>query len=142
VKQQGNTTLGMVMLLLLLGSVTLHATRTQLALNMVLIADIQHYYQAFSQAQAALRWGTELSWSINNGWQCQQELTEQWQSCLLRRENDHGLLAARRTGNTLWLYRWVSLREQRVYEIPHGWIDFCPLTTAEACPAVHSAAGL
>jgi len=142
VKQQGNSTLGMVMMLLLLGGVTLHATRQQLSRSMVLVADTQHYFQHHSQAQAALRWGVQLQWSPADGWQCQLWTTAQWQSCLLRREEGYGLLSARQAGSALWLYRWVELRGARVLALPHGWIDFCPLAAPEACPAEAVTAGI
>lgn len=38
-KQRGNSTLGMVVMLLLMGGLTLHAARTQLAQGMALVAD-------------------------------------------------------------------------------------------------------
>lgn len=141
-KQQGNSTLGMVMMLLLLGGVTLHATRQQLSRSMVLVADTQHYFQHHSQAQAALRWGVQQQWSPAEGWQCQQWTTAQWQSCLLRREGGYGLLSARQAGSALWLYRWVELRGARVLALPHGWIDFCPLAAPEACPGEAVTAGI
>lgn len=141
-KQQGNSTLGMVMMLLLLGGVTLHATRQQLSRSLVLVADTQHYFQHHSQAQAALRWGVQQRWSPADGWQCQQWTTAQWQSCLLRREEGYGLLSARQAGSALWLYRWVELRGARVLALPHGWIDFCPLAASEACPGEAVTAGI
>ena len=80
VNQRGNSTLGMVLMLLLLGSLTLHAARTQLAQGMVLVGDEQQHHRDFWQAEAALQWGLTLNWSAGLGWKCQSWAPEQWHS--------------------------------------------------------------
>ncbi|WP_128602587.1 DUF2509 family protein [Pantoea wallisii] len=140
--QQGNSTLGMVLMLLLLGGMTLHATRTRLAQSMPLVADAQQHHQDYWQAQAALEWGLRQNWPQADSWQCQSEAEQQWQSCLLHREDDDGLLSGRRAGSTLWLFRQVSLHASALQTQPHGWIDYCPLAKAELCPPQDEPAGL
>jgi len=127
VKQRGNSTLGMVVMLLLMGGLTLHAARTQLAQGMALVADEQQHQQDFWQAQAALTWGRQQNWPQAAGWQCQTE--------------NHGLLLARGTGRALVLYQWVSLRNGQLQPQPHGWIDYCPLAKAEQCQLPEATAG-
>ena len=140
-KQQGNSTLGMVVMLLLMGGLTLHATRTQLAQGMALVADEQQHQQDFWLARAALQWGLQQNWPQAAGWQCQSGLADAWHSCLLRQEENHGLLSARGTGRSLVLYQWVSLRNGQLQPQPHGWIDYCPLAKAQQCPQSEATAG-
>ncbi|MEB5837812.1 YgdB family protein [Pantoea dispersa] len=140
-RQRGNSTLGMVVMLLLMGGLTLHAARMQLAQGMALVADEQQHQQDFWQAQAALTWGQQQNWPQAAGWQCQTALTDAWQSCLLRQEENHGLLSARGTGRALVLYQWVSLRNGQLQPQPHGWIDYCPLAKAEQCQLPETTAG-
>lgn len=132
-KQHGNSTLGMVLMMLLMGGLTLHATRTQLSQSMVLVADEQLHSQDFWQAQAALEWGSVQNWPQATGWQCQQWTAEQWQSCLLRLEDDNALLSGHGEGRGLWLYRWVSIPNTQPQLQAHGWIDYCPLSQPALC---------
>lgn len=132
-KQTGNSTLGMVLMMLLMGGLTLHATRSQLSQNMVLVADEQQHHQDFWLAHSALTWGSVQNWPQQTGWQCQQWTAEQWQSCLLRMEDDNALLSGHGEGRALWLYRWVSMRNTQPELQEHGWIDYCPLSQTTLC---------
>ncbi|WP_313689157.1 DUF2509 family protein [Pantoea sp.] len=134
-KQAGNSTLGMVLMVLLMGGLTLHATRTRLAQDMVLVADEQQHHQDFWRAAGALQWGKVQHWPQTPGWQCQWWETEQWRSCLLRMEDDHGLLQGSGTGRELALWHWVSLQGNQIRFRAHGWIDYCPLADAALCQA-------
>ncbi|WP_337023954.1 MULTISPECIES: DUF2509 family protein [unclassified Pantoea] len=140
--QHGNSTLGMVLMLLLLGSLTLHATRTQLSQDMVLVADTQQHHKDFAQAQAALQWGLMQSWPEASGWQCQQQPVHQWLSCLLHTEEGNALLSGQDEKSELRLWQWVSPRNQRLHPQAHGWIDYCPLSKPEHCQPQEGSAGL
>ena len=140
--QYGNSTLGMVLMLLLLGSLTLHATRTQLSQGMVLVADTQKHHKDFAQAQAALQWGLMQSWPEASGWQCQQQTVHQWLSCLLHTEEGNALLSGQDEKSELRLWQWVSPRNQRLHPQAHGWIDYCPLSKPEHCQPQEGSAGL
>lgn len=140
--QYGNSTLGMVLMLLLLGSLTLHATRTQLSQGMVLVADTQQHHKDFAQAQAALQWGLMQSWPEASGWQCQQQPVHQWLSCLLHTEEGNALLSGQDEKSDLRLWQWVSPRSHRLQPEAHGWIDYCPLSKPEHCQPQEGSAGL
>ena len=140
--QHGNSTLGMVLMLLLLGSLTLHATRTQLSQGMVLVADTQQHHKDFAQAQAALQWGLMQSWPAASGWQCQQQSAHQWLSCLLPMEEGNALLSGQDEKSDLRLWQWVSPRNHRLQPEAHGWIDYCPLSKPEHCQPQAVSAGL
>ena len=141
-RQHGNSTLGMVLMLLLLGSLTLHATRTQLSQGMVLVADTQQHHKDFAQAQAALQWGLMQSWQTASGWQCQQLYAHQWLSCLMQMEEGNALLLGQDEKSDLRLWQWVSPRNYRLQPQAHGWIDYCPLSKPEHCQPQAGSAGL
>jgi len=142
VNQRGNSTLGMVLMLLLLGSLTLHASRTQLAQGMVLVADEQQHHKDFWQAQAALQWGLTQSWPAVVGWQCQTWSPQQWRSCLLRMEEGNAVLSGQGEGRELRLWQWVSPQGQTLQPQQHGWLDYCPLAKPENCQPQTESAGL
>ncbi|MCE0489714.1 YgdB family protein [Pantoea sp. Mb-10] len=141
-KQQGNSPLSMVLLLMLLGGITLHAMRTQLSQNLQTVGDEQHYHKDYWQAHSALEWGRTQRWPKAEGWQCQSWPAEQWQSCLLRTEDNYGLLSGRGEDRALSLWRWVSLETEVPQAAAHGWIDFCPLATPAACMPQNGDTGL
>lgn len=140
-RQQGNCTLGIVLMLLLLGGVTLHATRNQLSRSMVLVLDEQRYHRDFWQAQSALQWGLTQSWPQTAGWRCQRWPAQLWQSCLLRMGNNNALLSGRGEEGEFWLWRWVLLQGNRAQSLVHGWLDYCPLAKPEHCQPSGGTAG-
>jgi len=128
VNQQGNSALGMVLTILLAGSLTLHASRERLEQGMSLVADERQHYRDFWAAQSALQWGLTLSWPTLPG--CQQAPEQGWQSCLQRAGDERALLKGRAAASEQALWRWVALEGARIRALPHGWIDYCPLAGA------------
>ncbi|SUB15247.1 Tfp pilus assembly protein PilV [Pantoea agglomerans] len=51
-----------------------------------------------------------------------------WRSCLQRGEKDEGLLKGEASGSGMAVWQWVRLRGNQITALPHGWIDYCPLT--------------
>ncbi|MBE5253544.1 DUF2509 family protein [Mixta mediterraneensis] len=133
-KQHGNSALGMVLMILLMGSLTLHTSREMLGQGMTLMADEQHFIQHFWRAQSALQWGLKLNWPPTEMLSCQQENKAGWRSCLQRGENGKGLLKGEASGSGMALWHWVSTRDNRIQALPHGWIDYCPQSKPELCP--------
>lgn len=129
--QKGNSALGMVLMILLMGSLTLHASRERLEQGMSLVADERQHYQDFWAAQSALQWGLTLSWPQAQG--CQQERRQGWESCLQKVSDERALLKGRAAAGELALWRWVAKEGYRLRPLPHGWIDYCPLATAKLC---------
>lgn len=132
--QRGNSALGMVLMILLMGSITLHASREMLGQGMRLVADEQHFIQDFWRAQSALQWGMTLNWPATEALHCQQETSAGWRSCIKRGENGEVLLKGEASGSELALWHWVSAQGNRIKALPHGWIDYCPLSKTELCP--------
>jgi len=131
VNQQGNSALGMVLTILLAGSLTLHASRERLEQGMSLVADERQHYRDFWAAQSALQWGLTLSWTTPQD--CQQAPEQGWQSCLQKVSDERALLTGRAAASDLALRRWVAREGERIRPLPHGWIDYCPLAAAALC---------
>ena len=127
----------MVVLILLLGSGLLYATRQQLDVALSLVADERQYLLDYHQALSALAWGKQLNWSHQQGWRCQQQTQFGWRACLLRLDNGEALL--RGTGlaaaaEALALWQWLELAHgERWQPLAHGWLDFCPLSQSASC---------
>lgn len=129
--QQGLGALGMVLMILLMGSLTLHGSQERLAQGMSLVADERQHYRDFWAAQSALQWGLTLSWPEPPG--CQQDRQQGWESCLQKVDDERMLLKGRAAASELALWRWVAQEGARLRPLPHGWIDYCPLATAQRC---------
>lgn len=132
-KQRGSSALGMVLMIMVIGSFTLHASRKMSEQGMRLLADEQQFVQDFWRAQSALQWGFSLSWSANEAASCQQDDRQGWRSCLQRGEKDEGLLKGEASGSGMAVWQWVRLRGNKITALPHGWIDYCPLTPPATC---------
>ncbi|WP_267370060.1 MULTISPECIES: DUF2509 family protein [unclassified Pantoea] len=132
-KQRGSSALGMVLMIMVMGSVALHASRRVSEQGMRVLADEQQFIQDFWRAQSALQWGLTLSWSAHAESGCQQEVRQGWVSCLQRSEKDEGLLKGEASGSGMAVWQWVRLRDNQIRALPHGWIDYCPLTPPAAC---------
>ncbi|QTC47109.1 DUF2509 family protein [Pantoea ananatis] len=132
-KAQGNSALGMVLIIMLTGGITLHASRDMLTQGMRGVADEQRYIQGFWQAQSALQWGLTLQWPEQPPLFCQQENRYGWQSCLQRTADDKGLLKGEDRTGEMALWRWVRVQGSTIHPLPQGWIDYCPLAASEQC---------
>lgn len=131
--QTGNSALGMVLMILLMGSLTLHASREKLEQGMTLVADERQHINDFWAAQSALQWGLTQSWPVTQSQGCQQERQQGWQSCLQKVSDERALLKGRATESELALWRWVATVGNRLRPLPHGWIDYCPLAAPKHC---------
>ncbi|MGD8108422.1 DUF2509 family protein [Pantoea sp. FN0302] len=129
--------IAMVLLMLLLGSGLLHATRQQLDGALSLVTDERQFLREHYHALSALAWGARLSWPTQQGWHCQQQPTYGWRACILLRHNGEALLRGAgesSTGEALALWQWLTpVAEGRWQPLAHGWLDFCPLPLSEGC---------
>ncbi|WP_312056034.1 DUF2509 family protein [Pantoea brenneri] len=132
-KQQGSSTLGMVLMLLVIGSLTLHASRKMLEQGMLLLADEQQFIQDFWRAQSALQWGLALSWPAGETVRCQHDERQGWHSCLQRGEDGEGLLKGEASDSGTAVWQWVTIQQSRIRPLPHGWLDYCPHARVDDC---------
>lgn len=131
VMQRGSGALIAVMIVLLMGTLMLHATRLQLSDAMSLVGDERRYIQQFTGAMSALAWGERLRWPAAQKWQCQHQTEYHWRACVA---SSLLLLRADSGPGTLALWRWIRPGDNgAIHPQPHGWLDFCPLAAGEAC---------
>lgn len=129
--QRGSGALIMVLILLLVGTLMLNATRRQLDDAITLVADERLYLQQFTAATSALAWGQRLPWLTGEGWQCQLQVTYHWRACL---NAARMLLRADSGPQTLALYHWMHRADSgELRPRPHGWLDYCPLAENGGC---------
>lgn len=134
--QQGSGALTGVLILLAMSAALLHATRGQLATSLALVADERQFIRQFNQAESALAWGKQQSWSGQNAVrECRTERDYGWRACLESITAQRALLRGDSGAGTLAHYQWLEVNEEtKIWQTaPHGWIDFCPLTPTERC---------
>ncbi|MCX8956875.1 DUF2509 family protein [Erwinia psidii] len=124
----------MVITVLLMSAALLNATRRQMEDALSLLVGEQAYYQQSSQAISALNWGEQQPWSEQTGWQCKTLNATGWRACLLQRRQSPSLLRADSGNGTIAFWQWMT-RSTAGYlkKVPHGWLDFCPLTDEKLC---------
>lgn len=129
-RQQGMSSLALVLLLLMLGSLMLTGLNQQLdALMRIVRADSQAIYHQ-AAAQSALEWGRTLPWPTDSDAGCQQHPQQPWRACL-RILAQRAVLIASSGGITQW--RQGEVTAEGVIFWPHGWSDFCPLKESALC---------
>lgn len=132
VRQRGSGALVMVLMILLMGTLMLNATRRQLSENLSLMSDERRYIRQYADAVSALAWGERQTWPLNSRWQCRQQ-QEPWRACL-QRDQQGTVLRGDSGPDSLALYRWMSESNAgQLQPTPHGWIDYCPLAAGEIC---------
>lgn len=128
-RQRGMSSLALVLLLLVLGSLILAGLNQQLTTFSALVGGESYSLQQQASVQSALEWGRVQSWSSEPQVQCKKAST--WRVCLRRLSETHVLLIA--GGNDLLLWRAGEIMNGDVRFSPHGWSDFCPLKESALC---------
>ncbi len=129
-RQQGMSSLALVLLLLILGSLMLAGLNQQLAALMRIVSTERQAIQHQAIAQSALEWGRMLSWQTQAEYACRQHPQRPWRVCL-RIQEERGLLIASSGSATLW--RLGEVTASGVHFSPQGWSDFCPLKERALC---------
>lgn len=129
-RQRGVSSLALVLLLLVLGSLMLqglnHMQRRQLAM----VNDETRALRDTGRAHSALQWGRGHAWSAGPVVQC-QAYREESRVCLRVLSREAILLMADSAGIQVW-QSGAYLAGKRVFS-PHGWSDFCPLSEKALC---------
>lgn len=130
-RQQGFSSLLMVLLLLVLGSTLLQGLNQRQRALLAQTAGETRAIQETAGAHSALQWGKEQPWSIDDPAACRHTGSDNWRACL-RIFNDASVLLIASGGSILL---WQSGRVEKgvVQFSPHGWSDFCPLTEEGLC---------
>lgn len=129
-RQQGMSSLALVLLLLILGSLMLAGLNQQLDALMRIVTTESQAIQHQVTAQSALEWGRSQSWQPQTEYQCQQHPQQQWRACL-RITGERVVLMA--SSGTIALWRLGEVKAGEVLFSPHGWSDFCPLKESALC---------
>lgn len=123
------SSLSIVLLLLVLGSLILAGLNQQLDSFTRIVGDERRMLQQQAATQSALEWGRQAPWQAQAQAQC--KITQRVRVCLRPTGEGNVLLIAGGGQLTLWRAgEWVDgqLRFAR-----HGWSDFCPLKEAALC---------
>ncbi|HHA1257824.1 TPA: DUF2509 family protein [Enterobacter asburiae] len=128
-RQHGMSSLALVLLLLVLGTLFLTGLNQQLTTFSALVGGEKSSLQQQATVQSALEWGRVQSWSSETQIQCKK--TPAWRVCLRQLTGARVLLIAGDSGLLLW--RAGEIVDGKVRFSPHGWSDFCPLKESALC---------
>jgi len=133
-RQKGFSSIGMVMMLLILGSVLLHGLDQHLRAQTPLLINERDAIHAFNAAISAQAWGTTVNWQPGSKWQCQTMPASGWRACLKAGLKSDVLLAAQGVNDNqpITLWRWGKQGATITFSA-NGWIDSCPLSEATLC---------
>ena len=123
------SSLALVLLLLVLGTLILTGLNQQLTTFSALVGGEKSSLQQQATVQSALEWGRVQSWSSEPQVQCKK--TSVWRACLRPLSGARVLLIAGDSGLLLW--RAGEIVDGNVRFSPHGWSDFCPLKESALC---------
>nr|WP_206689144.1 DUF2509 family protein [Enterobacter asburiae] len=123
------SSLALVLLLLVLGTLILTGLNQQLTTFSALVGGEKSSLQQQVKVQSALEWGRVQSWSSETQVQCKK--TPAWRVCLRQLSGARVLLIAGDSDLLLW--RSGEIVDGNVRFSPHGWSDFCPLKESALC---------
>ncbi|MBL5885197.1 DUF2509 family protein [Lelliottia aquatilis] len=128
-RQLGMSSLALVLLLLVIGTLILTGLNQQLDAFARIVSSERRSILQHAMTQSALEWGRNQLWPTVPDIQCRQAL--QGRVCLKVLGDNRVLLIA--GSSELLLWRGGAIQEGRVVFSPHGWSDFCPLKEAALC---------
>lgn len=129
-RQQGMSSLSLVLLLLVLGSLLLSGLNQQLSSHIWRVNQESQGLQRMAESQSAMVWGQRQRWSALPELQCLQHEVQPWRVCL-RVFSDSAIFIAGNQHAQLW--RLAKVAGGKVDFLPHGWSDFCPLKEPALC---------
>lgn len=131
-RQRGVSSLAMVLMLLLLGSLMLQGLNQAQRQQLAMVNDEVRALSKMASVHSALQWGKVQTWTVAVGQQC-LPYDNTSRVCLRLFTNGTLLLIAQNEALRLWqLGQWTA---GGVHFSPHGWSDFCPLAEATLCQA-------
>lgn len=129
-RERGVSSLGLVLLLLILGSLLLQGLNQQERSYSARVALESQALKRQAIVQSALEWGKSQHWPLQHDAQCQryQQLAV---VCLCLLANDEAVLIAQYSGVSLW--QMAARENNSVTFSATGWSDFCPLKEEALC---------
>ncbi|WP_134690614.1 DUF2509 family protein [Enterobacter hormaechei] len=127
-RQRGMSSLALVLLLLVLGTLILTGLNQQLQTFSTLVSGESLSVRQQAAVQSALEWGRVQEWVLQP--EVQYKQTQRLRVCI-RLFGARVLLIA---GNdNLLLWRGGDISEGQIRFSAHGWSDFCPLKESTLC---------
>ncbi|WP_342323748.1 DUF2509 family protein [Kosakonia sp. BYX6] len=130
-RQRGMSSLALVLLLLLLGSLMLNGLNQQLTSHIWRVNHENQGIRYAAEIHAAMEWARRQPWLPQPVQQCLQPAGQNARSCLRIFADGSALLIVANAEATLW--RLARVENNKVRFLPHGWSDFCPLQEAALC---------
>ncbi|CAI9387618.1 TPA: DUF2509 family protein [Citrobacter amalonaticus] len=130
-RERGVSSLALVLMLLVLGSLLLQGVNQQQSSFASRVAIESQALQRQAVVQSAMEWGRMQQWSVNSDKPCRYYGEDNVAVCLRRLADSRALLIANYQGTSVW--REGEQKEEFVIFSPHGWSDFCPLREAALC---------
>lgn len=132
-RERGVSSLAMVLLLLVLGSLLLQGLNRQEASFASRVATESHSLQRQAVAQSAMEWGRMQPWLLQPVVQCRRYPAQDAEVCLRLLADNYVLLIVQYDGVSLW--RQGAVIDGNIEFSAHGWSDFCPLKELALCQA-------
>ncbi|MDO8234871.1 DUF2509 family protein [Citrobacter werkmanii] len=130
-RERGVSSLAMVLLLLVLGSLLLQGVSRQEASFASRVTTESRALQRQAGVQSAIEWGRMQSWCLQPTVQCRRYTGQDVAVCLRRLTETSVLLIAHYEEVLLW--RQGEVIDGNIEFSPHGWSDFCPLKAIALC---------
>ncbi|HCD1255088.1 DUF2509 family protein [Citrobacter sp. ANG330] len=130
-RERGVSSLALVLLLLVLGSLLLQGVNQQQSSFASRVAIESQALKHQAIVQSAIEWGRVQQWAISANKPCRYYGEGNVPVCLRRLANSRVLLIASYQGTSLW--REGEQKEDSIVFSSHGWSDFCPLREATLC---------
>ena len=130
-RERGVSSLAVVLLLLVLGSLLLQGVSRQEASFASRVTSESRSLQRQAVVQSAIEWGRMQSWGLQPALQCRRYTGQDVAVCLRRLTETSVLLIAHYEEVSLW--RQGEVIDGNIKFSPHGWSDFCPLKAVALC---------
>lgn len=130
-REQGASSLVLVLLILVLGSLLLQSVNQQQASFASRVMVESQALQLQAMVQSAMEWGRMQHWEAQSEIQCRDYGADNTPVCLRVLDENRVLLIAQYQGASVW--RQGEQRQGSVVFSPHGWSDYCPLREVALC---------
>lgn len=129
--ERGISSLALVLLLLVLGSLMLTGLNQRQRTHTQRITSESRAIRSLAAAHSALEWGRMQPWQTQPAVQCREHSRQPWRVCLRIFADRTLLMIAASESETLW--RSGTIGDSGVTFSPHGWSDFCPFKEIGQC---------
>lgn len=129
-RERGGSSLAMVLMLLVLGSLMLQGLNQAQRRQLAMVSNESLALQRMTKAHSALQWGKRQPWKTQEGQQCLADDNAS-RICLRLLAGGSLLLIAQNEELRLWQSGFWNVAGIRFS--PQGWSDFCPLKEAVLC---------